>query len=219
MIVNNDELQFAVKTWQKMVDLISGIENAPADRFSDESPNWLTKQRLEPFWIDFQRELLALGTVRITVHAPCGSRRHEASAKWKLGTSKGYWRVCLADGRSDAELVKDEDLFVDGVLMETDFDMLAMFQTGSQETCPCNKNRTPSVHAVCKYFARPKDGQSRLGNLCAISEYLLAAIEKSDERRPRSAIREQLLLALLDLERLIAQKTIFEVIEQTKTGF
>ena len=215
MIQRDDERQFAKDLWQQMVDLISGIENAPGDRFSDESPNWLTRGRLVDLRSQFTRGLQLLGAIEYIAHAPCGHPNHEQLAKWKHGKFYGYWRVDLGHGRTDAEFVHDGKLVIDGEVMETEFDCMTM-NTDGLKVCPCSKIEASEVHSVGKYFAWPKRSQSRLPEICRLLEYLDAAIEKSSSDRPRSAIREQLLWGLIHLERIAAEKSALEIFKSAQ---
>ena len=213
MIQRDDEKQFAKDLWQQLVDLISGIENAPGDRFSDKSPNWLTRGRLVDLRSQFLRGVKSLGAIEYTAHAPCGHPNHEHLAKWKHRKFFGYWRVDLGDGRTDAEFVQDGKLVIDGEVMETDFECVTMLPDGLKY-CPCSESKATEVHSAGRYFAWPRRSHSMLPEICSLVDQIDVAIEKSSSDRPRSAIREELLWCLIRLERLIAEKSAIEIVKR-----
>ncbi|WP_313587232.1 hypothetical protein [Aquidulcibacter sp.] len=213
MLQRGDERQFANDLWQLLVDLISGIDNAPGDRFSDQSPNWLTRSRLVELRSEFTRGLKLLGVIEYTAHAPCGHPNHKQLAKWKHGKFYGYWRVDLGDGRTDAEFARDGELVIDGEVMQTDFECMTIKADG-QKSCPCSKVEAREAHTVGNYFAWPQRSQSKLQDICRLVEYFDAGIEKSSSDRPRSAIREQLLWSLIHLERIAAEKSALEIFKR-----
>lgn len=208
MIRKGKEMRVAALMRQKILDTYKAIDDADPDRFNDRSPNWSTKQKLEALIGELRNALRSLGAIPITAHSPCGGPKHEESQ---------YWRWALSDGRSDEEFVVDGEIVVDGQIMETDYRSISTHQPQpSREPCPCNPGKRAEEHRVVQYFIWPHDPDSKICDLAKLLPQLADAVEAAQDRRTRSSIREQLLLALIDLERLIVNVTAAEEIEQRK---
>ncbi len=213
MITKDKELKFAAESRQKIIDLIAGLENAPSDRFWDKSPNWLTKKRLAALLVEFENGLRSLGAIDVSAHAPCGDPHHEEKAKWELEGHAGYWRYVLDDGRADTDLLEGGELVVGGEVMDSAFDAILSGQASGRDACPCNPSKRAAEHSVARFFLWPHDSDSRLRELSALVLNLRCALDQADDRRPRSAIREELLYVLILLERLISPETASEHID------
>ena len=210
MIRKAKELRVAALIRQKIIDTYSAIYNSDPDRFNDRSPNWSTKQELEALIGELRNALRSIGAVPITAHSPCGDSKHD---------EKQYWRWTLSDGRPDDNFVVDGKIFFDGQIMETDYRSISFHQPPpSHEPCPCNPKKRADGHRVVQYFIWPQDPESKVSELAKLLPQLADAVEAAQERRTRSSIREKLLLALIDLERLIVRVTAEEEIEQRKAA-
>lgn len=212
MITKNNEFQFAVGIRQKIIDMLAGIGNATWAQFNDHSPNWLTRAKIKSLIEEYESGLIALGAIPTEVHAPCGHQNHEKLATWKLGG--GYWRFVLADGKTDSELVVDGELMIDDHIMESDFDSMVHDQSASHKPCPCDPRKRAKEHSVSRFFIWARDPESKLCELAKLASHFSDALDLSEDRKTRSAIREELLLALIALERLLVPVSVEE--ETTK---
>lgn len=215
MINYDNEFQFAAVIRQKVIDMLAGIENATWDRFGDRSPNWLTRSHLKSLIKEYEKGLVSLGAKPVRAYAPCGHPDHEKLAVWKLGGSVGYWRYVFDDGRTDSDLVVGNDLLIDGSIMESDFKSMVVDQGATREPCPCNPKTRKNLHAS-RFFVWPRDPKSRISDFCDLIFYLRDALKLSEDRRPRAAIREVLMQALIALERIIVPVTVEEEIAKRK---
>ena len=215
MIRYENEFQFATVIRQKIIDMLTGIENATWDRFSDRSPNWLTRSHLTSLIEEYEKGLGSLGAKPVRAYAPCGHLEHENLAVWKLGRSVGYWRYIFDDGRTDSDLVVGSELLIDGNIMDSDFDSMVGDQRATREPCPCNPRTRKNLNAS-RFFVWPRNPKSRISDLCELIFYLRDALELSEDRRPRAAIREVLVQALITLERIMVPVTVEEEIAKRR---
>lgn len=207
MISRDDELQVVAKLRSDIIDLIGAIRDSSAGwmRFYDPSPNWLTSNRLKTCLNEYEHALRALGAVRVHLHAPCGSPKHEEFASHIYGNG-GYWRYELEGGLSDAELALDGYIVFDGKLMETVFDDAISEPVVSTRSCPCVFGKSAAEHSVSTYFLWPKMNDSRLAEMVELTLTLRRAIIRSDDRKRRSGIRELLLQSLMKLDDMILEE-------------
>ena len=215
MIPYENEFKFAAVIRQNIIDMLSGIENATWDRFSDRSPNWLTRSHLTSLIEEYEKGLGSFGAKPVRAYAPCGHPDHESLAVWKLGRSVGFWRYVLEDGLTDSDLVVGDELLIDGSVMESDWDSMFIDQGATREPCPCNPKTRKYLNAS-RFFVWPRDPKSRISDFCELIFYLRDALELSEDRRPRAAIREELMQALITLERLMVPVNVEEEIAKRK---
>lgn len=207
MISQDDELQVAAKLRSDIVYLVGAIRDSSQGwmRFNDPSPNWLTSGRLKNCLDEYEQSLIRIGALRVHLHGPCGSHKHEELASHVYGHG-GYWRYELDGGLSDADLAADGCIVVNGRPMETVFDDALASQTGSTRPCPCMLGETAAEHTVSEYFLWPRRNESRLVELVELTLTLKRAIDKSEDRKRRSGIREFLLQALIKLDDMILEE-------------
>ncbi|WP_114283710.1 hypothetical protein [Candidatus Halocynthiibacter alkanivorans] len=208
MIPKDPELRFAAQVRQKIIDILAGIRDAQGYMFSDSSPNWLTSRKIQELIDYFETELQTLGAIRVIAHAPCGHRQHERFAVWKDGKSKGYWRYVFEDGSTDFDLLQNGELFLNGVVMETDFTSVKNCVTSSSKACPCNPRKRAEMHAIGAFYVWPRAFDSRLCELSKLIFVFQEAQDQANEHRPRSGIREQMWRALFTIEQLIVSETV-----------
>lgn len=199
MIDNEDEFQVALWLRQKIIDMIAGVEDATDLGWSDTSPNWLTDSRLNEFIKEAIQRLEGVGVVRIEGYAPCGASKHEALAA-KASDGSGYWRL-VVDGRApEAKWLKGIDkVELDGIGMD-----VSAFDFIRPKSCPCQPKSKTNNASVVEFFAWRTHSRTKNGSLVSVVEILKEARRKSQEKRPRSGVREQLLRGLLMLEATIA---------------
>lgn len=213
MIPCKDQLEAAARLRSNVISLIGGVKDSPSGwmRFNDPSPNWLTSGRLKECLEDYETALVRLGAVRILLHAPCGSPLHESSAPNVYGHS-GYWRYELAKDRRAPETVEHERIVVDGVPMQTVFDDAVAEQVSSTRPCPCQPDKKANEHSVSPYFLWPLGKDSRLGELAELTLTMRDAIQRSEDHKRRSGIRELLLQVLIKLDDLIVEEGVESVL-------
>lgn len=177
--------------------MISGVKDSCGIYWNDTSPNWLTGGRIEDLITSLTQKLRFMGGMKVYEHAPCGHPRHEELAKCS-GISNGYWRLVLEDGRTDAHDVVDGTLIVDGVRFDrTDFEM-----GGEPLQCPCSSKHVE--HTVAYYYAWPRTPDTRMGDLFECLIIINGAKYLCGPGKRRSAVREQLLKAIIILNDTIA---------------
>jgi len=209
MIEDDDELRLSGHMRQCLMDGIATIADSGGSSilFHDPSPNWLTARRLEGLLEDFEDRLVSLGAVPIVLHAPCGHPSHGVNATWSLDGNSGYWRAAFADGAPVEPHVTGGALIQDGKVLETDFNDAVTLQASSRSPCPCNPDEASEDHSRSRYFAWPKSETSQIRALARVTLRLHEAIDRSRDRKRRSGIREILLQAVMELDRLIVEET------------
>lgn len=223
MIPKDGELQLAAQMRATIQKALGEINDAPSDLFAsgDSSPNWLTKKGLKSLLEVYGDGLVALGAKRIFFHGDCGSRNHQKIPKntpFIEQSKNSYWRWALADGRRDKDFAGNINNLIDGTAMETSMSVPTFLQSYKKVICPCSPKTVPQTeHRVSPYFIWPKDSQSRIGQLATLTDSLYDAIECSEDKKPRSAIREKLLEALIRLDEIIVDETAKELI--SRRGF
>lgn len=214
MLKRNNEFFFAVQQRQQIIDMLAGIENAQSFQswFRDSAPNWITRSHIRTLINEYEKGLIELGAIPATGHAPCGHSEHHDLAQWDQMSGGRHWRYTLNDGRTEVDLLVDGQLMIDGRLYSSDFDAMMRDQEPSFEPCPCNPGKRAKEHSIAKFFVWPVSPDSKLYELAVILFSLRDALESSEDRRPRSAIREALLCAFIALERLLMPTTVEEEI-------
>ena len=214
MIPRDKELEVAVWLRSEVGQTLGGIKDASVFmRFDDPSTKWLTSNRLEKILSPYEVKLRNLGAVPVTLHGDCGAKDHSDKAKATY-QSTGFWRHVLPSGETDAELARDGIIYLDNKPMTTEFGVAVDNQTPAKQPCPCGKLDRKHPHQVSRYFIWPDEPDSRLAELCAFTNSLRDAIEASDDRRRRSGIREQMLLILMGLDRLILDRSVEDVLAE-----
>lgn len=212
MIPRDEELSLAVEIRNTLLTLLSGVEDSSSFSWDPASPNWLTKSRIEEAATAIARQLVALGAVEIELHGDCGRLGHEDRAS-SVGRSSGHWCVAVPGlkGRH-LEIVKDGSgiMTIDGRVHVTDLDDCLRLMDEARVPCPCSPGTGKSEHSRCQHFAWPPDPESRLRELANIQMDLRLAAQAAGDRTRRSSIREKLLVALINLERLMVRQTAEE---------
>lgn len=213
MFIRHDELRLAAKLRSSIMALLKGVTaSSGLLPFSDPSPNRLSRDRIEAVASRLKEELLARGAIPIELHGDCGRLSHFERAS-SIGKSTGHWCVSVP-GRNATDIVPVQDgsgiLRIDGHLYTTDFDDAIAGQSLTRKRCICSPIGRQEEHAVAHHIAWVPDVESSIGDFGRIYRQLLAATNASADKLRRSSIREELLLALLELERLIVPETADE---------
>lgn len=213
MIIPHDELRLAAKLRSSLIAVLDGIaDTSGLLPFSGASPNRPMRQRIEDVASRLQKELFALGAIPIELHAHCGRPEHPDMAS-SLGRSTRHWCISVP-GQDMAAVAPVRDgpglVRLDGRLYITDLDDALSFQTMTRKGCPCSPSGRQEEHSVSRHLAWPPDPESSIGELAGIHNQLIVAVRTAADKHSRSSIREELLLALLELERLIVPETADE---------
>lgn len=218
MIPKDDEFRLAAGALRLIHMNFGDIQDSEQGdlRFRDPSPNWLTAREVGKTLEFLQNGLIELGAVRVKGYAPCGSSEHDKRAVWR-----GAWRFEFEDRTSDHDNFDGEELRYHGTVLDSDLDL---FHCTAEHTpakdCVCARHdNTYDEHLTASHFAWPKDPESRLGDLAKITLFVQGAIETAQPGRPRAAIREYLLEAMIGLERLLVEETANETIKRRTPDF
>ena len=222
MILRDEEFHIAALMLKTAFEIMAGIEDGEGRRFNDPSPNWLTAERIQEAIDFFEAKLVDIGAVRITAFSPCGRPEHEERAVWPMDeVFSGTWRYEFEDGSSDYENFDGQELRYNGIVLESNFDRVPENTESSKGPCICGP-LSPGhreFYSTASVFAWPKDPESRIGDLVRIVLMMRDSARASQAKRPRSAIREQLLWMVLEVERLLVEETADEAISRRLPDF
>lgn len=215
MIIRHDELQLAAKLRVSIKAILEGVHDASGlEPFTDTSLNRVTRERIVELISRFKQGLTALGALPIELHADCGRRGHSERSS-SIGRSRDYWCIAV-QGHAMTDVVPVQDgkgiLRVGGKLYVTDFQDAMIVQTSTRKGCPCAGAGVQEEHATSRYIAWCPDPDSRIDELARFCNQLEIALRAAEDKHRRSSIREELLIALLALERLIVPETADETI-------
>lgn len=174
---------------------VSGVRDANGSLFWDDTrPNYLTKTNLERLFGEAKAVAANFGVFVVNRHSPCGSKRH--GEDYLLEPLAGE-TVAYGDPR---------------------FTWSYPIQQGTVSlACPCGGDRNRPHHVLVDVLFAIDADQAFCGALERILTNLHEAIEKAGDRKPRSGIREHLLLALLIINDHIRPETLDAYIaEQTR---
>lgn len=182
----------------EIISAISGISDARGHLWWDDTtPNSTTRSRLRKIIEDAVSKASPFGIYVVTRHIDCGSRNHA-----KASDENGYvWSDPYGLGVEwqDSRFVwRGEQLF----------------QGKRYDSCPCSKNNYYSNHYVIDDFIYDKDAFESASKiiphiLCDIYN----ALEKAEDKMPRSGIREHLLRALIILNDTILPAPVEDYIK------
>ena len=188
---------FFVALRKEILGTITGIQNAGSDlHWDNTTPNYVTKGRLKEIRDAGVREAAAFGVYVVTRHSACGRNGHR--------------EYLMTDSYGLGVTYHDERYFWGGG---------QMFQGSRSEACPCSAEREPVSHYVIDDIIY--DPQCERSICCKIEDILVdvnSAIDAADDKRPRSAIREYLLRAVIRLNDAILPIKVDEYITQRQAG-
>lgn len=182
---------FCVSLRAALLEQITGIENAGFSLYWDNSsPNSLTRRKLEALYEIHLTKAAAHGVYVVTRHSDCGRRKH-----------KDY----VMSNPYGLDLKYKDSRFV--------WPGGQMYQGKRMDVCPCNTSGELSEHWVIEdVIYDPQKDQKVCDKIERVLSDIHDAIQKSRDNRPRSAIREYLLRAVIQLNDLILPLPVDEYI-------
>lgn len=171
-------LQYYVSLRKDLISMINGVKDAGGSLFWDNTtPNWLTRSRLESLYEKYLTESAKFGVYVITRHCECPNPAH---GEYPTTNSYGL----KIEYRSNSYIWSGGQ----------------MYQGKRYCVCPCSdKNKETKHHVIDDVVYDPNQDQK---NCAAIESILLdikSACDNSGDKQPRSAIRENLLLAIIKI--------------------
>jgi hypothetical protein len=176
---------------------MAGIRNAPDFAWSDNSPNWLTYDRLNEVIQNTLNSARTLGLHTATVYWDCPNPRHHKKS---------------LDGQYLCELNSGE------IIKQWDSRFIwctNIFDGQIIRKCPCSRRNLPASHSVTVWTVASPDQNQRFFSAVSNAIYeLIEARKAAKDRGPRSGIREHLLLAILHLNDALLPHTMDDYIRQ-----
>ena len=178
-IMDSEKWGFLVDLRRQILNTVSGIDNANNYLWWDNTtPNSTTRHRLRDLLNKSLNDSAKFGFYVVTRHCHCGKRSHQADY---LMTDPYGLDVTFRDSRY--------------VWSGNQFHQEERF-----EVCPCSKKNEPLKHNVIEdVIYDPTSDQKFCGQVFGVLSDIHAALEEAGDKRPRSAIREYLLRAVLTL--------------------
>lgn len=160
----------------EILEIISGVENADQSlSWDNTTPNYITKKRLKQIYSEYLSAASIFGLYIVTRHTECQNPIHG-----EYPTSNGYG---LAISYRSNEYIWNGG---------------QIYQGSRLCVCPCSSENKPTKHTVIDDVVYNKNADL---NLCKCLEDILSDINEaansSGDKRPRSAIREYLLRAVI----------------------
>lgn len=186
-------LKYYVSLRADILRVITGVENAGWSLFWDDtSANRVTKRKLEDIYSRYLNAARGFGLFVVTRHCNCSNRRHEGyPVSNEYGLPIKY---------------QDPDYVWRGG---------QMFQGNRCCVCPCSiKNGVSEHHVIDDVIYDKNADQVVCGRLESILYDLVHAIGCSGDKMPRSAIRENLLRAVLKINDQILPEPMDTYIEK-----
>ena len=192
--MQSDAWDFLVGLRKNVLTAITGIENAEFGlNWDNTTPNSTTRRRLQEILRKALMASSAFGVYVVTRHTDCGRSGH----KYDYAMSNPYG---LDISYRDERYLWNGD---------------QLFQGSRWEICPCSKNNDPTDHNVIDdVIYDPKSDPAFCRALYRILSDISDAIEQAEDKRPRSAIREYLLRAVIRLNDAILPASVDEYISQ-----
>ena len=190
-----DQFDFLVGLRADIIREIRGVSDAEPSLFWDDTrPNSLTRNRLKALWTKAVIGAEPHGVSVAVRHCDCGEQGHgDTYLMEPIGSGPIEYR--------DPRFIWQESL---GQVME-------------YRSCPCDGRNRDHYVIYDLIFERRADQEfcRRLGRVFVD---LFDAMERSGDKRPRAAIREYLLRALIQLADLILPEPIDDYIARRAEG-
>ncbi|MGR5150217.1 hypothetical protein ACQKP8_27205 [Photobacterium alginatilyticum] len=188
---------FYVTLRKEILEVITGTDDAEGSLFWDDTtPNWITKKKLESiFKRNFEIISKKLGVYIVTRHFP-NDCENEAKHGDGFPETNKYGLEITPDKYTWTNYhPRDEDDFC---------------------KCPCDLNNRLSYHRVMDtiVYESSREHNFDIEELLGILGDILIAIDCSEDRRPRSAIRENLLCAVIRINDQLLPQSMEEYIKQ-----
>jgi hypothetical protein len=164
----------------EILEIVTGVENSGWSLFWDETtPNSVTKGKLENLYKKYLSEAKYYGLYVVTRHCYCSNPKH-------FDHQNGY---PVQNDYGLTLIYRDEGYIWSGG---------QMYQGPRNCVCPCSPKNKMSQHSVIDDVIYEKNADQELcKNLEGILYDVVEAIDCAGDKKPRSAIRENLLRAVL----------------------
>lgn len=175
---------FYIGLRRRLLEIISGVEDARYGLpFDDTTPNSAIRSRLHDTYTDCLSKVSAFGVFVVTRHSDCSHPDHEIITESTFGYA--------ISNEYDLDISYKDERFV----------WYNQLSQGDRNcVCPCSTRNTATRHWVIdEVVFDPMARQEECERLSAILSDLHSAIEKAGDNRPRAAIREHLLRAVLHI--------------------
>lgn len=166
----------------KLLEVITGVQDSGWSLYWDDTtPNWETKSNLqEVFSRYFEVASREYGIYKVTRHADCPNEKHDDVDGGYPTTSEHGFDIKYQDPRFK----------------------WTFYQTYQGErwcVCPCSPKNKPTNHWVIDdiVYDQSNELDFDVEELIGILNDVLSAIDSAGDKRPRSAIRECLLSAVI----------------------
>lgn len=177
----------------KLVAQVGEIKNSNGYwSWDNTEPNWVIKRHLQEIRADLLESIEKFGLFIMTRHCDCENKKH---------------RYCFSSTHSvEIETPYDErGSFKTGFTWGKEFN--GFIWTGDQLyqgkrycVCPCSSKNSPTDHHVIDDIVIRSDSDISCCDLLTdVLIGLSSAIVKAGDKRPRSAIREDLLMLILQI--------------------
>lgn len=165
-----------------LLKVISGVENSGGCIYWDNTtPNHMIKKKLENIYDNyFNLASEHFGIYKITRHTSCHNKGH-------YNVDDGY---PTTNEHGISVKYKDPMYIWTGI---------QLYQGERKCICPCDKKNKVSTHTVIDeiIYRKINSHKADTKEITEILNDILIAIDNSDDRKPRSAIRERLLMAII----------------------
>tara|TARA_R110001583_G_scaffold64390_1_gene187054 strand:- start:876 stop:1490 length:615 start_codon:yes stop_codon:yes gene_type:complete len=160
----------------EILKIVTGVENSGWSLFWDEStPNYVTKRKLEDLYKKYLKNAEDFGLYVVTRHCDCPNPKH---TDYPVSNDHGL-----------SIIYGDKNYIWNGG---------QMYQGPRSCVCPCSSKNKQSQHYVVDDVIYEKSANQELCK--KLEDILYDVIEATDsagDKKPRSAIRENLLRAVL----------------------
>ena len=185
-------LEYYASLRKELLFSITGINDAGCSLFRDDTAsNFVTGKRLEEIHEQYLIRAQVFGLYVVTRHTNCPNPRHEEH---------------IVDNRYGLSIVYNDSKYI--------WEGRQMYQGERYCKCPCSNNNDISNHWVIDDVCYDKNADYDICRaLESILDDLVIAIAKAGGRKPRSAIREYLLRAVIKIDDEILPVSMNEYIE------
>lgn len=175
----------------EILDVIAGVQRSGYSLFRDNTiPNGITRKRLQELCAKYIKAAKEFGLLVVTIHCECPNPAHVGS---------------LISNRYGLDISSKDSRFIwTG----------GQFYQGSRScVCPCSRDNFLTKHHVidCVIYDKIYDA-----NVCKrmemIFDDIFESIDCAEDKKPRSAIRECLLRAVLNINDELLPETMDEYI-------
>lgn len=170
--------QFCAKLRAEILEIVTGVENSGGSLFWDNTTtNYETKRKLLVLYDKYLWEAKEFGLYVVTRHYTCPNSKHSGEP-----VSNAYGLPIT--------YIDDNYVWKGGQI----------YQGERRCVCPCSPKNRQSEHLVTDDIIYDKTADQELcKNLEGVLDDVVLAINCAGDKKPRSAIRENLLRAVLRL--------------------